>query len=643
MWRNSSLWVVTLGAALALGGSALTAAGPKAAVPPSATPAVASANSTTPVADAAMVNETATVKDLLEKGEDVNSAQHDGMTALHWAALNDNADMATMLLYAGADANAATRLGGYTPLDLAARDGHADMVKTLLAHGADAKRADFHGTTPLMFAAQSGDVQEISDLLTAGAEVNAKESTKGETALMLAAAHGRTDAVKLLLSHGADWKPTTTVLDWTKLPKSDPRLPHFRGQFGQPLQPAKKGAAAEKGAAKDAAAKGPADTNAPAKTADAKEASAKTVAPPDPNAPPPAHPKTMTREMVDKMGMSQKMTDFRGEMGLVHSKGGLSALLFAARQGYTDTAEALLAGGADINEVDPGDHTSPLLMAIINGHYDLAKYFLAHGADANAAQSNNGVTPLYAVLNCEWAPKAEYPQPTAYGQQQTSYLDLMSDLLAHGANPNARLTHKVWYSGYNFDLSGIDETGATPFWRAAYADDINAMKLLVAHGADPNLATKKPDSNVNFYRHKTAHDYSGLKPVPAGGPDIPPLLAASGEAYGSSLTSNSHRFAPTGMLAAVKYLVEDLHVDVNARDADGNTALHNAASRGDNAMILYLVSRGANITAVNRNGQTVADMANGPVQRIDPFPQTIALVEHLGAKLMHKCLSCGQQ
>jgi ankyrin repeat protein len=96
------------------------------------------------------------------------------------------------------------------------------------------------------------------------------------------------------------------------------------------------------------------------------------------------------------------------------------------------------------------------------------------------------------------------------------------------------------------------------------------------------------------------------------------------------------------MLPAVKYLVEQLHADVNARDAEGNTALHNAASRGDNAMILYLVSRGADITVQNRNGQTVTDMANGPVQRVNPFPETIALTERLGAKLMHKCLSCGE-
>ena len=135
-------------------------------------------------------------------------------------------------------------------------------------------------------------------------------------------------------------------------------------------------------------------------------------------------------------------------------------------------------------------------------------------------------------------------------------------------------------------------------------------------------------------------DKSGLPPVPTGGPGAPPLLAASGEAYGSSFTSGEHVTAPTGMLAAVKYLVEVLHADVNARDADGNTALHNAASRGDNEMVKYLVSKGADVTAINRRGQTTADMANGPYQRIQPFPETIALLQTLGAKIMGHCVSC---
>ena len=93
-------------------------------------------------------------------------------------------------------------------------------------------------------------------------------------------------------------------------------------------------------------------------------------------------------------------------------------------------------------------------------------------------------------------------------------------------------------------------------------------------------------------------------------------------------------------MPAVRYLVEVLHADVNARDSRGYTPLHHAAARGDNEMILYLVAHGADVKAVSRDGHTVVDMANGPVQRLRPFPETIALLEKLGAKNQHHCVSC---
>jgi ankyrin repeat protein len=293
-----------------------------------------------------------------------------------------------------------------------------------------------------------------------------------------------------------------------------------------------------------------------------------------------------------------------------------------------------------VNQPSEGDKTTPLLIATINGRFDLAKVLLGRGADPKAA-SENGVTPLYAALNCQWAPKALYPQPRAYEQQATTYLDLMTALLDKGANPNARLKKKVWYSGYNFDLSGVDESGATPFWRAAYASDVDAMRLLAARGADPNIPTMRtPGRPRTGDAQRDVKDVSPLPPVPVGGPAVTPLQAAAGVGYGEGFAANSHRFAPGGMLAAVKYLVEELHMDVNATDQDGNTALHHAAARGDNEMILYLVSKGASVQAVNREGKTTVDMANGPVQRTQPFPETIALLEKLGARNNHKCVSC---
>ena len=326
---------------------------------------------------------------------------------------------------------------------------------------------------------------------------------------------------------------------------------------------------------------------------------------------------------------------------LVAGQGGFTPLLFAARDGFSESAVALLDAGADVNQVAESDKNSPLLAALINGHFDLARLLVERGADVNWA-ADNGATPLYAVLNVQWAPKALYPQPQAYRQQKLTYLDMMKVLLDKGADVNARLKKKVWYSGYSFDLSGVDEIGATPFWRAAYASDVDAMKLLASYGADPNVPTMKPAGRPRLGdgEQRETKEVSNLPPVPLGGPSVTPLQAAAGVGYGEGFAANAHRFAPAGMLAAVRYLVEEQGADVNAVDHEGMTALHHAAARGDNEMINYLVSKGANVKVVDREGRTTADMANGPVQRIQPFPETIKLLESLGAVNNHKCVSC---
>jgi ankyrin repeat protein len=581
-----------------------------------------------PVAEAAMQNDKDAVRSLLKQAADVNAAQGDGMTALHWAAMHGDADLVQMLVYAGANVRATTRIGSYTPLYLASQQGQAKAIEALLKAGADPKSTTPSGTTPLMVAAASGNTDAVSVLLDNGADIAAKESLHGETALMFAAANDRPDVIELLAKRGADVKASTKVLDLASLSREDGSVAGVVRGNPAPVPgeepPAAAGGTGRAGGAGRAGRAGGA---------------------------PPAGATGQAGGGQAGQGGQGGGGRFggRGKAGidrqfqlneLVAAQGGLTPLLFAVRQGYTDSVHVLIAAGADINQVSGGDKTSPLLMAIINGHFDLAKELLDKGANPRLA-SENGATPLYAVLNCEWAPKALYPQPRAYQQQQTSYLDLMKALLEKGVDVSARLKKKVWYQGYSFDLSGVDEIGATPFWRAAYASDVDAMKLLIAYGADPNIRTMKGAGRAFVAdADRQVKDVSGLPPVPLGGPAITPLQAAAGAGYGEGFAANSHRFAPGGMLAAVKYLVEELHVDVNAQDHEGNTALHHAAARGDNEMILYLVKHGADVKLVDREGKTTVDMANGPVQRIQPFPETIKLLEGLGAKNNHKCVSC---
>jgi uncharacterized protein len=556
-----------------------------------------------PVADAAERGDRAGVRVLLQQAADVNAAQGDGMTALHWAAMTRDVELVHTLLYAGANVGATTRIGSYTPLLLAARNGDAAVVDALIAGRADVNAATSNGTTALMLAAGAGDVATVEALLEHGASVNAREATRGLDAAMFAAAANRAPVVTLLAKRGADLNATTKVVDLAGLDRSSMAI-----LFGNPTPPpAPAGRGGRAGAAEARPAQAQAGRNLPG-----------------------------GRGFGGKAGIDRQYQLNE----LVHSQGGATALLLAAREGYVETVQALVDAAVDVNQASAGDNSTALLVATINGHFDLAAFLLGRGADPNKA-ADNGAAPLYAVVNCEWAPKSLYPQPRAYLNQQTSYLELMNALLAKGADPNARLKKKVWYSGYSFDLSGVDEIGATPFWRAAYASDVDAMKLLVAHGADPNLPTIKGAGRPRTADvERDVRDVSTAPPIPVGGPGIPPLVAAAGSGYGEGFAANSHRFAPAGMLAAVRYLVEELGADVNAKDHEGNTALHNAAARGDVAMIKYLVSKGADVRVVNREGKTTADMANGPVQRIQPWPEALALLESLGATNNHRCVSC---
>ena len=573
--------------------------------------AEASASPDAPVADAAHRGDAMAVRALLAEGADVNAAHGDGMTGLHWAAFNGNAEIAGLLVAAGAELEAETRLGAHRPIHVAAKEGHGQVVALLLEAGADASALTATGAAPLHFAAASGDLRSVSALLDHGAPVDVQEPEWGQTPLIFAAALGRTETVTALLEAGADPLISANVLDLVERDTAD-RASERRRRAEI--------------AAMRAGAQGTEVVVQPA-------GGAATVAP------------AVSRELQAREA-AQEALEIRqrtGEpvplnfAGLVATHGGLSAVHLAAREGHAETVFALLDGGVPIDFASAADGATPILIAAINGYFDLAAALLRRGADPNAA-SDAGATPLYAVLNMHWAPKARHPQPLVYQQQEIGYLELMRELLEADADVNARLTRTLWYTTYNRDLLGVDRTGATPFWRAAHATDVAAMKLLLEYGADPDLPTIKVPRRRFGPRDDT--DHSGLPPVPVGGPAVYPIHAAAGVGYGQGFAGNSHRHVPDGWMPALRFLVEEMGADVNQRDHNGYTPVHHAAARGDNEMILYLVEKGADVTAVARSGQTTVDMANGPVQRIQPFPSTVALLERLGAKNNHRCVSC---
>jgi ankyrin repeat protein len=559
-----------------------------------------------PVADAAMRGDVDQVRALLRVGADVNAAQGDGMTALHWAAESGDVGLAQVLIYAGANLEAQTRLGGFTPLLVASQTGTADVVRTLLAAGADVHSATTTGETPLHFASAAGSAEAVSSLVAAGADVDARELTKGQTPLMFAAAYNRVPALGALLDEGADVSMETYVVDYPAMAANDILLVEQRSERLRVLH------------AEEVINNRPVDGTG----ADDDDAEEEAIA----------------GEVSDRPEDRKILTYDQ----LVGKQGGNTALHYAAREGHTEAVGLLLDRGAELNRVSGGDHTSPLLIAMVNGHFDLAMKLLERGADANLL-NDGGTSPLYTALHLQWAPNSVFPQPTTLRQEETTYLELMRALLDAGADPNPRLTKHLWFNSFNFDVAGLNTWGATPFWRAAYGTDVAAMRLLLEYGADPTIATYKApgrESTGSTRGDEDKPDMSGLAPIPVGGPGIFPIHAASGAGYGIGLAGNQHRHAPNGWLPSVKFLLEEVGADVNERDYLGFTPLHNAAARGDVDMIMYLVEQGADVRALTRKGETTADMANGPVQRVTIFPEVVKLLESLGSDNNHNCVSC---
>jgi ankyrin repeat protein len=601
-----------------------------------------------PVANAARRGDRDAVKALLKDGADVNAPEGDGMTALHWAAERGDAELTGILIYGGANAGAVTRIGQYTPLHIAARTGNAAVVKALTAAKANvAARSTPSGVTPLHLAAASGNVETIATLLDHQADVDATEAEWGQTPLIFAASQDRVDAVKLLVKRGADPKITTKVIDLAQQSALDRAARQLQQKILEATVPkGQKATASQLQAAVQAARELLLSGKLP---------------------PPEARP--TGPDTTDRNFNPEEINP------PVSAKGGLTALHHAVRQGYLETTRALVDGGADINQPTAGDGSTPLLVAAINGQFDIAMLLIEKGADPNIPSKGNAVTPLWATINTQWQPRTRFPQPQNMELQKATYLDVMSALLNAGADPNGRIQSHPWYMVYtgcgNRNCGLADNSGSTPFWRAAYSVDVEAMKLLVKHGADSNIPTVAPAQAVrrgggppqaaggrpgapggNLVGRDVGaggavapvpdedQERYTAPPVPPGGPGAFPIHAAAGVEYGEGFAGNAHRHAPGGWMPAMKYLVEELGADVNARDNDGYTPLHHAAARGDNEMILYLVSKGADPKAVARSGQTTADMANSPVQRLSPIPETVALLMKLGSKNSNRCVVC---
>jgi ankyrin repeat protein len=408
---------------------------------------------------------------------------------------------------------------GATPLERAALANDLVRVQQLIRAGADVTRADRYGVTPLSLAAENGNATIVAALLEAGADPNST-SGEGEPVLMAAARSGNIATVNQLLDHGA--------------------RPNARE--GWQAQTALMWAAAENhGDVVQALLRRGADPNA---TADILEYWAMTPSEP-------ATPKVNT------------------------PKGGMAVLLYAARQGSLDAVRALAAAdGLDLNQTDP-DGVGALLYATLNGHYDVAAYLLEKGADPNLTDQY-GRALLYAVIDMHRVERE--PRPQARTGDLTTPLALATLALAKGADPNAQIVGRVPSRCANGCYSaGIE--GATPLWRAARANDVEAVALLLGAGADPRIPARDGST---------------------------PLMVAAGQAW-----RESHSLGTEGESIAIIRQFLERGLDINDRNAAGETALHGAAARGADAVVRFLAANGASLTAKDRANRTALDTAMG--------------------------------
>ena len=439
--------------------------------------------------DAAKSDDSAAALALLKDKADVNAAEDDGTTPLHYAVYNNDVPLVEALIKAGAKAAVVNSFGS-SPLSEAAIVGNPDVIARLLKAGADPNTGNHDGQTPLMIIARTSNIAAAKELLKGGAKVDQVERWHQQTALMWAAAESQPEMVKLLIKHGANVDSRSMLNQWKRMVTAEPRA--------------------------------------------------------------------------------------QGRL-----PGGLTPLLYAARQGCLDCVKYLVEARAAVDLEDP-EGVTPLIVAIINFHYDVAKYLIDHKANVNKWDWW-GRTPLYSVVDLNTIPHGGRPDMPSL--DQTTSLQLMQMLLERGANPNAQLKLFPPYRALGPDR-GADmmlTMGTTPLLRAAKAGDVPAIKLLLAHGADVELP--------NLY-------------------GMTPLMAAAG--VGSNEIDTRGRFKTQQEAIESIDLLVKAGADVNKHEArSGATALHAAALYGWDDVIKDLVAHNADLRAEDKKGKTPLDSAMG--------------------------------
>jgi ankyrin repeat protein len=466
------------------------------------------------------------------------------------AVMNFDRDAVKTLLSQKVDVNS-IQADGTTALHWAVRQDDADMVAMLLKAGANANAATRYGVAPLYLAATNGNAGIIEKLIAAGANPN-WANPSGETALMTASRTGKADAIKALLDHGANVTAVEaehgqTALMWASI-ENHPDAVKLLMAHG-------------------------ADVNA------STRAEGETKAP--------------SPDRYGTGGAGPGISRFRAAQAV---SGGMTALLFAARDNKADMVRFLLENGADVNKPS-ANNTTPLVIAIVNNHIELAKYLIEKGANPNIADSY-GRTALFAAVDIRNIGYSSFPDP--HGDAGDP-LDLIKTLIAHQANLNAR-SNKVPIRGWaRRDGVWVNFDGQTPFLRAAISGDVAVMKLLIAAGADPKIGT---------YQGTTL------------------MMAAAGIGWAKGQTLNRTQ---AEHLEAVKLCLEN-GVDLNAVNSNGWTALHGAANRGDDEIVKYLAEKGAKLDVKDTEGRTPLTFAEGVFLTViapTRHDTTVALIKQL--------------